>query len=223
MNIRWTTVIPCALIALAGASPALAGDVDITKNRDSDITVWNTLLGFRYGDPVYRGRLPRGHRLRLREGWLTDLSVEQDPLAMGLHNTTTGMAVVTGGPGGYTMEDLTNAVSSLVGPSGRLAVPDLASSFFDIFVTIDLDDFHYGGGGALPFGSQVDFSNGRCDIPGLTAGLAPFTFDARAGWTSPHPFTGTLEVIGEMGLRVPTPGAGALALSAGLLALRRRR
>lgn len=213
--------------ACAGAAPfpALAGDVDITKNRDSRITVWNTFLGSRYGDPVYNGTLPAGHRLRLSEGWITGLSVEQDPLGVALHNTTTGMAMVTGGPGSYTMEDLTVAVGSLAGPTGRLGVPDFASSFFDVFVTIDLDDFVMGGGGSLPLGSTVEFMNGAAvSMPGLSAGLSEYTFDAMTGWASASPFTGSLEVIGDMGLSlVPAPGTVVLGAMGAALAWRRRR
>src|SRR5436305_1389661 len=105
-------VAACAMLS----APALAGNVDITKNRDSHITVWNTFLGSRYGDPAYDGTLPAGHRLQISEGWFTDLSVVQDPVAANLFRTTTGMAQVTGAAGNYTMTDLTAAVGSLAGP-----------------------------------------------------------------------------------------------------------
>jgi hypothetical protein len=211
--------------ACAVSAPALAGNVDITKNRDSHVTVWNTLLGFRYGDPVYDGTLPAGHRLQISEGWLTDLSVVQDPLAAGLHRTTTGMAMITGGPGTYTMPDLTQAVGMLAGPTGRIGVPDLASSFFDVFVTIDLDDFVHSGGGALPLGTSLSFLNGDCvSQPGLHAGLSDYMFSAGSGWQTGSPFSGELTVIGEMGLSlVPAPGTAMLGAMGGLLALRRKR
>ncbi len=214
-----------AIIAACGAAPltALAGNVDITKNRDSHITVYNTLLGFRYGDPVYDGTLPSGHRLQISEGWLTDLSVVQDPLALGLHQTTTGFAMVTGSPGNYTMSDLTQAVGTLAG-TGRIGAADLASSFFDVFVTVDLDDYVLGGGHAPAIGTSLDVVNGHCvSLPGFTVGMTDFTFSQASGWTTATPFTGQVQVIGEMGLQVPTPGTLALASLGGLLLSRRRR
>src|SRR5204863_7154850 len=102
-----TALAACAALPL----PALAGDVDILKNRDSHVIVWNTFLGSRYGDPAYDGILPAGHRLQMSEGWFTDLSVQQDPQLLSLHRTTTGMAAVTGQPGNYTMPNLESAVA----------------------------------------------------------------------------------------------------------------
>jgi hypothetical protein len=149
----------------------------------------------------------------------------QDPVAAGLNNTTTGMAMVMGGPGSYTMQDLTAAVGLLAGPTGRIGVPDLASSFFDVFVTIDLDDFVNNGGGALPLGTSLSFVNGNCvSQRGLYAGLSEYMFSASGGWETAAPFTGELSVIGEMGLSlVPAPGSAVLGVMGGLLLLKRRR
>jgi hypothetical protein len=174
---------------------------------------------------VYDGTLPAGHRLQISDGWFTDLSVVQDPVATNLHRTTTGMAQVTGTTGSYTMTDLATAVGALAGPTGRLSMPDLASASQDIFVTVDLDDFVNGGGAALPFGSTLDFVDGLCTTQeGLSAGLSDFTFSSDSGWTTSSPFTGELTVIGEMGLSlVPTPGTAVLGALAGLALVRRRR
>src|SRR5204862_7062207 len=119
-------------------------------------------LGSRYGDPAYDGILPAGHRLQMSEGWFTDLSVQQDPQLLSLHRTTTGMAAVTGQPGNYTMPNLETAVAALAGPGGRIGIPDPANTFFDIFVTVDLDDFVQSGGHAMPLGQVVQFVNGHC-------------------------------------------------------------
>ncbi len=212
-----------ALLAPLAPQSAYAGDVDITKNRDSRITVWKTLLGYRYGDPIYDGTLPAGHNLKISEGWLTDLSVQQDLLALGNHRTTTGMATVTGTPGTYTMPNLEAAVTALAGDS-RIALPDFASSFFDVFVTIDLDDYVLGGGHAPPMGSSFFAINGQIPgMPGVSIGLAPFEFNSSTGWTTPSLFTGSLDVIGEMGLQTPAPGATTLLALGTLITLRRRR
>lgn len=219
---RLAKVIALSVVA-AAAGAARAGDVDITKNRDSHIRVWNTLLGFRYGDPVYDGTLPSGHRLQLAEGWVTDLSVEQDPVAAAAFNTTTGLAVVTGGPGSYTMPELESGVSALVGDA-RLAVADLASPVNDIFVTFDLDDYFMGGGHAPPVGTLLNAIAGQIPgMPGVVVGLAEFQFGADQGWTTTALYSGPIEVIGEMGLRVPAPGSMALLVIGSALASARRR
>ncbi|MCC6676175.1 MAG: hypothetical protein IT436_03440 [Phycisphaerales bacterium] len=210
------------IVAGAWVSPARAGDVDITKNRDSHIRVWNTFLGSRYGDPTYDGTLPAGHRLRQSEGWFTDLSVEQDPVAAAQFNTTTGLAAVTGDPGSYTMPALETAVAMLAGDS-RIGVSDFASPQSDIFVTFDLDDYVLGGGHALPIGASLFAMGGEIPgMPGVTVGLTPFEFSASTGWTTEMAYTGPLEVIGEMGLRAPAPGAISL-LGLGAVVLLRRR
>lgn len=221
---RSTIITSVLLASIAGVQgTALAGDVDITKNRDSHVTVWKTLLGYRYGDPIYNGTLPSGHRLQISEGWLTDLSVEQDPVAAGAFNTTTGFAMVTGGPGTYTMPDLTSAMTSLAGNS-RLGFSDLASPLTDIHVTFDLDDYFYGGGHAMPVGTNLFANNGQiAGMPGVLVGLTPFTFDSSTGWTTGSLYTGPLSVIGEMGLAAPTPGSLALAGLSGIILKRRRR
>lgn len=216
-----TSIVSGMALAAVIASPALAGNVDITKNRDSHITVWNTLLGYRYGDPVYDGTLPAGHNLKITEGWITDLSVQQD--LPGGRRTTTGMATVTGSPGSYTMPSLETAVASLAGDS-RVSLPDFGASFFDVFVTIDLDDYVLGGGHAPPMGSSFFSMNGQIPgMPGVFVGLTPFEFNSMDGWYTASPYTGSLEVIGEMGLQTPAPGSVALLSVGGALVVRRRR
>ncbi len=214
-----------ALASLAGTGAVvLAGDVDIQKNRDSHVTVWNTVLGYRYGDPVYDGTLPAGHKLKISEGWFTDLSVQQDLFAMNNHRATTGLAMVTGSPGSYTMPNLESAVTSLAG-NNRIAVPDFASSFFDVFVTIDLDNYVMGGGFVPPLDSTLPVMGGHIPgMPGVSIGLTPFEFDPVNGWYTTTPFTGQVTAIGEMGLQSPAPGSVALlALGGAMLGRRRRR
>lgn len=212
------------MAALLTPAVAQAGNVDITKNRDSHITVWNTVLGYRYGDPVYDGTLPAGHNLKISEGWFTDLSVQQDfPALAGAHRTTTGMAQVTGSPGSYTMPDLESAVGGLAG-DGRISLPDFSSPLADFFVSIDLDDYVQGGGHAPAVGSQFFAVGGQIPgMPGVFLGLTSFDFDSLNGWYTSSPYTGPVDVIGEMGLQTPAPGSAALLGLGALVGFRRRR
>ena len=115
-----------------------------------------------------------------------------------------GLAAVTGGPGNYGMADLAQAVdvlSPLAG--GRIVMPDLRDSFFDIFVTVDLDDFVLSGGSAQPWpiGMPVQFQNGVClQNPAIHAGRTEFQFGQVGGWVSSQPFSGQLFVFGQLGL-----------------------
>ena len=194
-----------ALVGLVTvAAPALARDLDITKNQNAHVKVWHTLGGFRYGDPAYDGDLPAGHNLKIPGGnhWWTDFSVEQNLLAMNT-TTTTGLAMITGGPGNYAMADLAQAVDMLAPLSGgRISIPDLqADSFFDIFVCVDLDNYVQSSGHSPGVGQVLQFVNGQCTTqPGLTAARAAYTFNPSQGWISPQPYTGPLRVFGEIGL-----------------------
>ncbi len=207
MNARQLSAL--ALLSTVATLPntAAARDLDITKDRDSQITVWHTLLGSRYGDPAYNGTLPAGHRLQIPGGnhWWTDFSIQQDYLAAAApRRTTTGLAVVTGSPGAYAMVDLAQAVSTLAPlAGGRIAMPDLQSSFFDVFITIDLDDFVQMGGSQISWapGMQLTFQNGVCNQnQAIHAAMAAYNFSPQTGWTSPQPYTGPLTVFGQIGL-----------------------
>jgi hypothetical protein len=193
------------LAACAGSAlPALARDLEMTKDRDSSITVYHTLMGARYGDPAYSGTLPAGHTLKIPGGnhWWTDFSIIQDPLAAGNHRTTTAVAAVVGQPGNYTMLDLASAVEALAPLSGgRIPIPDLRSSFFDVFVAVDLDNYAQSGGGLQPWtiGMILQFQNGVCmQNPAIHAGLQDFQFTPASGWNSPQPFNGQLDVFGSI-------------------------
>lgn len=204
MNARVLTVLAGSAVL---SVPALARDLDMTKDRDSRITVYHTLFGSRYGDPAYNGTLPGGHQLKIPGGihWWTDFSIEQDYLVAAVNRrTTTGLAMVTGGPGNYGMADLAQAVSFLAPlAGGRISIPDMTNSFFDVFVAVDLDDYVQSGWAtqSLPIGMPLQFQNGVCvQNPSIHAGLAAFAFNPAVGWVTPQPLNGQLQVFGQIGL-----------------------
>ena len=62
-------IIVVLLFVMLWAVPVMA-KVDITKDRDSYIEVWNTLFGFKVGDPIYEGWVPAGHWTARVQLWL---------------------------------------------------------------------------------------------------------------------------------------------------------
>lgn len=193
-------IFSAAALVLSSGWPAIAGDVDIRKDRDSHVTVWRTLLGFRFGDPVYDGHLPAGHRLRMREGWLTDLSVTQD-LEVNLR-TEHQIAAMVGHPGFVRMAELDPWVRDMYGdevitvadfaPGGPGIVPAL-------HVAVDLTEidpwrWFCPGEVFLVIGGQA------LELPGYQFGLETFDYLEGLGWVNPAPYTGEVMIIGEMGL-----------------------
>ncbi len=202
--------LTACLAIVAGTATVFAGDVDIRKNRDSHVTVWRTLLGFRVGDPVYDGTLPEGHRLRVRSHWLTDLSVTQDLPTVAAH-TQHDMAALIGPPGMVTMAPLDDWVRDAWGDEAGTVIdfaPGLAPSAPELYVAIDLtriDPWKWTCPGELFF-----VINGEVlGLPGYAFSHVPFEYIDGEGWINLAPFNGEIEAIGEMTLNAsPYPPNG---------------
>lgn len=203
-------IAAAALVTLSGSALTLAGDVDIRKNQDSHVRVWRTLLGFRVGDPIYDGTLPAGHRLRIKEGWITDLSVEQDLPSM-LAHTQHDMAALVGGPGMVTMAPLDEWVYSAWGDEVGTVIdfaPGLVPATPELYVAVDLaqiDPWRWTCPGEIFF----VFNGQVLGLPGYQFGHVPFEYVDGEGWMNEVPYNGEVQAIGEMGLNAsPCPPIG---------------
>ncbi|USN98818.1 MAG: hypothetical protein H6810_11755 [Phycisphaeraceae bacterium] len=198
---RVSRVLAAALVLGAGTAAVFAGDVDIRKDRDSHVTVWRTLLGFRIGDPIYDGNLPAGHRLRIREGWLTDLSVTQDLLSVAVH-TQHDIAAMVGPPGMVTMAPLDGWVRDAWGDQvGTLIdfMPGDVAVVPELYVAIDLsriDPWLW----TCPEEMFLVFDGTVLGLPGYQFSHLPFEYVDGEGWVNLAPYNGNVVVIGEMGL-----------------------
>jgi hypothetical protein len=207
---RLVPLAAASLAVVAGVSTTLGGDVDIRKDRDSHVTVYRTLFGFRFGDPIYDGNLPAGHRLRIREGWLTDLSVTQDLLVSAVH-TEHQIAAMEGPDGMVRMAELDPWVRDRYGDEVATIAdfgPGTTTIMPVLHVAVDLtqvDPWLWFCPGEVFF----SFNGQALGLPGYQFGHLPFDYIEGLGWVNPAPFTGEVEVIGEMGLNAaPWPPNG---------------
>lgn len=203
-------LLAAGALAIAAGSAAFAGDLDIRKDRDSHITVWRTLFGFRFGDPIYDGNLPAGHRLRQREGWLTDLSVTQD-LAAGNIRTEHHIAAMEGHTGFLRMAELDPWVRDHFGEEVATVgdfMPGMAGTTPELHVAVDLsriDPWAWFCPGML----FMVFNGETPALPGYQFGNVPPEYIEGLGWVNPAPYTGEVILIGEFGLNAspyPLPG-----------------
>ena len=188
MKTRITTTI-ALLTVIAVACQAPAG-VTITKTETAHVKAWNTIFGIRVStivDVNMSGTLP------ISESWYaTDLDVEQKPVAsvsMASHRLA---PIIPDGGGGHTMAVMLPWMQANFGEAARTC-PDLyppPDSFFDVFVSIDLNQYLHSGAVPLPDGAVVEIVNGRNpgELPGYEVGLAPIEFDPAVGWANPQPF-----------------------------------
>jgi len=171
-----------------------------------DTTVWATLLGEKVSK-IYEGRnIPPCHWIKISgPWWSTDAACKQTfrNYRGGDRSTETSLAVVRGAPGSYTMPVLEEALAGPPFNGTSSLYPDMVSSFFDIFVAIDVDDFVAGGGIVPPPGTVLQVVNGQVvnyPMPGVLVATQPFEFTTEYGWTSSALLTGPVEAIGEMEL-----------------------
>jgi len=211
---RLLLVAVVVAFAVGICSVAYADGYDIHKAVDVRITVWQTVLFFRVGDPITDVDLPHCQRFiqtvpKSCDHWYTDLSMEQRYLSMGLQRmTTNSYGAITHDPhmpGQYTMPLLHDYLYGKMGQA-RLAVPDLAQgtpveSFFDIFVAVDLEKWIAGGGVQPPENAVILITNGTSPmLPGVQVGLDPIMFTPAQGLVNPNPYTGNVWEIGDPGL-----------------------
>jgi len=201
-------LIVALLVTFCLSQAALAATVTITKDRDSNIRVWNTFFGFRVGDPIYEGWLPAGNTLTVSSSWwATDLSVAQDtPTGPAEHSIG---AVQEKSEGVYELAELNTWLGENFGFTPQL-LADLAhtASGPPLFVAIDISEFLFSGA-AVPPGTPVSVVTGEADdLPGYLIGTTPISFDPNEGWVNPDPYTGTLEVIGEITIAAPGENMG---------------
>jgi len=214
------------LCALVCASAAQAQAIRKHAAERHNTTIYRTLFGIRMGT-IYDGtNIPPCQWVRASGGRLTDRELVQRFLGVAYNRTTsTSVAMVTGTPGNYTMEDLVAALSNPpFDPNEWSYYPDLASLSEDIYVVIDIDDFYAGGGVVPPLFTTLDVANGQVmnyNMPGLLVSTMPFAFSVGQGWTSTGLLTGQVDVIGEIAL-IPEPGALSLLGLCGLVLARRR-
>lgn len=193
------------LVVFAGSLTAHA-KVDVTKDRDSHIKVWNTLFGFRVGDPIYDGDLPAGNRLVVTEGWwATDTSMEQTFIGLGNQAVFNFAPIVPDPlfPGQLTMAQKLPWLEANFG-SERKVFADFSSPLGNIFVAVDMAEALFFPGPPIPPGSVLNAFNGQVpELPGYQIGFAEQVFDPFFGWINPAPYDGPLEVIGEIGMWAP--------------------
>lgn len=218
----WFTAAACGAFAVV----SFAADVDITKNRDANIKVWNTLFGVRIGDPIYDADVPAGHRVQVNGAWwATDTSTKQRFLRAGggVGQAEHAFAPVMPDGPGYTMAVMNDWLSANYGDN-RIAFTDAMSETTDISIAIDMEAWRLSGSpAAIPMGTPIDVLNGVSPLlPGYQIGTSPVEFSAGGGWLNPSPFTGTIYSFGEIGFAVPEPASLVLLLMGGASLLRRR-
>ncbi|MHC4742923.1 MAG: DUF7901 domain-containing protein [Planctomycetota bacterium] len=205
MRSRSAIIITLSAIA---ASTICHAKVDITKDRDSHIKVWNTIFGFRLGDPIYEGDLPAGHRLVVTEAWwATDTSIEQTFLGLGSQAVFNFAPIVPdhSNPGLLTMAEKLPWLAEHFGSERKVFV-DVSSPFGNIFVAVDMTEALLSGAPPLPPGVVVNAFGGRVpELPGYQFGFVEQPFDPVFGWFNPAPYDGPLEIIGEIGMWAPEP------------------
>lgn len=198
----WQKIGAAALVLAAGVCAALAGDVDIKKDRDSHVTVWRTLLGFRIGDPVYDGTLPGGHRLRVRSSWLTDLSVTQD-LLVADQRVEYQIASFDSPTGVAEMVDLEPWLRDRLGKEVFTIVDFLPGPLgppHDLFVGISLDHCDPFPP-TEPLGTIVPVIHGMAlGYQGYQFSRMPFVYLPAQGWVNEAPFDGQIQIAGEITL-----------------------
>lgn len=212
-----------AALLLASAGMAFAGDVDLRKSRDTHVTIWHTLLGFRVGDPVYDGDLAAGDRLRVKSSWVTDLSVEQTFLATARF-TQTDFAALEPAGGLVNMAFLDDYVRDTFGQFVPTYSDFAPVSAPEVYVTVDIavaEPYALEVGTLLfvEFGEVLPQDGAPDGLPGVQFGLAPFTFAPTTGWITPVPYVGLVEVVGEIGLNAGLRGCNVadIAQPAGVL------
>ncbi len=224
------TSLIAAAIASAMAAPALAaGEVSIRKSRDANVKVWNTIFGFRVGDPKADIDLPAGDRLKAnRSWWATDTSTQQRFLGVAAVERTAEHALAAiipdpENPGQVTMPRLNSWLFDQFGMQ-QFELADMASEDSDLYVAVDLSAWIAGGGVRPPDGSVLNIVNGTHPmLPGYLLSPMPAHFDPNVGWDSPARYNGPAFVLGDIITNAPEPATLALIGLGGLAALRRRR
>ncbi|MFH1371903.1 MAG: hypothetical protein ABII09_11555 [Planctomycetota bacterium] len=192
------------LVTICISQAAFAAKVTILKNRDSNITVWNTFFGFRIGDPIYTGTLPAGTPLIITSNWwATDLSVEQDVVG-NLADHSIG-AVQEKAPGVYELAELNTWLGRNFGFTPQL-LADLGHFVAGplLYIAVDINEFLLSGVPVPPPGTILTVIGGEIPVlPGYVVGNVPISFDPGQGWVNPAPYFGDIGVIGFIEIAAP--------------------
>jgi len=212
MRISSAFVVVIILSVGICAGPCAGWRAGICKWQEggSYFSVSATVLGVRVGEPIVKNRYCADFETCWFDlpWWSTDFLVEQNGAITVWPRWYFSLAAILpdpANPGWYTMPRMDAYLLAKVG-CDQVAVPDIVDSFFDVYVSIDVEQWINGQGVLPPPGSQVSVSNGTSPmLPGIQVGTSEIVFEPAYGWVNSNPYTGTMLVLGRMTLEAQIP------------------